>query len=122
MKDHTRISKLVAQTYSNIGDMYKGWGKLDKAEMYGQKGLELKKQIFGELHILTAISYSNLGSLYKEMGTFLKSKEHYQKALEIRISILGPRHPDTLRIPLFVNIKKEYEHDSLRQRLKFRDH
>jgi tetratricopeptide (TPR) repeat protein/CHAT domain-containing protein len=87
----------TAESYNNLGELYRVIGDYGKAEPLYQTALEISKEVLGEKHADTATNYSNLGSLYQDMGDYGKAEPLYEKALAIRKEVLGEKHPDTAR-------------------------
>jgi tetratricopeptide (TPR) repeat protein len=72
-----------AATLNNLGILYQEIGKLRDAEIYLEKGLEIRKKVLGENHLEVARSMANLGKLYHEMENYDKAKLLYETSLNI---------------------------------------
>lgn len=98
------MTKAIADNH--IGNNYKNFGKnLDSylmAENYLMKSYDIRKNIFGDNHIITSIAINNLGNLYELMGSinpiyYTKAETLFTKNLEIRknmnvSNLLGENH------------------------------
>ncbi len=98
------ITKAIVD--NTIGDNYKNFGKnLDNylvAEKYLMKSYDIRKNLFGDSHIITSIAINNLGHLYELMGSinpiyYDKAEILFTKNLEIRknmsvTNLLGENH------------------------------
>jgi tetratricopeptide (TPR) repeat protein len=82
----------VSSIYTNIGELHRTLGNLEKAKGYHKLSLEIYKEQLGPNHTNVATSYNNLGSVYYDMGNLEKAKEYHQLALEINKEQLGPNH------------------------------
>ncbi len=85
----------TADSYDNIGLVYRNKGDYDKAFEYYNTALAIRKQVLGENHPDTAGSYNNIGGVYYDKGDYDTALEYYNKALDIRKQVLGENHPDT---------------------------
>ena len=78
---------------SAIGVCHREKGDKNKASLYFDKSLKIRKAKLGEVHRETAISYINLASIVPEDSN--QALEYYQKALQIFEAIhQGKPHPD----------------------------
>ena len=89
-KDHYK----VAQTFDNLGNVYRHLGQYHEAKEYYEKALIIRKKTLGEEHANVAASYNNLGIVYRHLGQYNEAKEYYEKALIIRKKIFGDEHAD----------------------------
>lgn len=87
--------ELTADTYNNIGRVYKNQGRCSLSMKYFRKALKIRKDVLGEEHYSTATSYNNIGTLLNDQGDYPQALEYYFKALGIRESVLGENHADT---------------------------
>merc|ERR1711991_325923 len=83
-----------AQTYNNLGIVYKSLGEYEKAITYFDKDLQITKDKLGENHVDVAASYNNLGNVYKSLGEYQKAITYYDKALQKYKDQLGENHVD----------------------------
>jgi tetratricopeptide (TPR) repeat protein len=82
-----------ADTYNNIGEVYRKMGDYLKALSYYETALEIQKQSLPPNHPSLASSCNNIGSVYYSMGDYPKALSSYEKALEIQKQSLPPNHP-----------------------------
>ncbi len=85
----------TAESYNNIGLIYKKQGDYTKALDYYQKTLDTREKVLGKEHPSTATTYNNIGLTYHSQGDYTKALEYHFKALDIREKVLGKEHPDT---------------------------
>ena len=85
----------TAESYNNIGLIYKKQGDYTKALDYYQKTLDTREKVLGKEHPSTATTYNNIGLTYHSQGDYTKALEYYFKALDIKEKVLGKEHPDT---------------------------
>ena len=90
--NHREISSI----YESIADIYLLMGKLEKAEIYLQKALEINKNpaVFGGQGRGTAETYRSLGATFAKQGKEEKALKTYQKSL----IALFPEFQDSLDI------------------------
>jgi tetratricopeptide (TPR) repeat protein len=62
---------------------------------YFEQALEIRRQLFGDLHPETATSFNNIGTSYYESKKYAEAIQYLQKAVETRQQVLGDEHPDT---------------------------
>jgi tetratricopeptide (TPR) repeat protein len=75
------------------GDVYRKFGKYDKALDSYQKCLDIELNTLGTEHRDVATSFNKLGSVWSDKGEFEKALDCYQKCLDIRLITLGVEHP-----------------------------
>lgn len=85
----------TADTYNNLGKIYKNQGRYSLSMEYFMKALNIRKDVKGERHRTTATSYNNIGALLNDQGNYSQALEYYFKALGTRESIFGKYHADT---------------------------
>ena len=100
----------VADSYNNIGNVYRGKGELDKALEYYNKSLTIKLNTLGENHPDVAASYNNIGIVYRNKGELDRALEYYNKSLTIRLNTLAKNHPNVAAS--FNDIGNVYVHKS----------
>jgi CHAT domain-containing protein/tetratricopeptide (TPR) repeat protein len=70
-------------------------GHYSEALDLGERVLEIREQVLGPNHPITATSLNNLAFLYQQTGNYQRSLPLYQRALAIVERNLGPKHPTT---------------------------
>ena len=79
----------MAQTFNNLGLVYKSKGEWERAIEFYQKDLEISEKL-GDRHGM-AQTFNNLGLVYQSKGEWDRAIEFYQKSLELKEK-LGDRH------------------------------
>ena len=92
LNDFKEDKLLRANIYSTQGNVYRDLGQYNEAKEYYEKGLIIRKEIYGEKHGDVAASYNNLGIVYRNLGQYSKAKEYYEKAFTITKEIYGEKH------------------------------
>jgi tetratricopeptide (TPR) repeat protein len=85
----------VADSLSNISNIYIRTEDYVRALEYGEKALAIRKKKLGEWNSDVADSLGNLSSIYRELGNYEQAFEYGEKALAIRKKELGEHHPNT---------------------------
>lgn len=75
--------ELIAESHFYLGDFYRRWGKLQKAEFHAAKALELRRTLFDEESQQVAIALNNLGLIYSEMCRYELAEKLLKQAIEI---------------------------------------
>lgn len=78
-----------ADSYNNIGLVYKARGDISKAKEHYEKALNSWLSVYGENDFGAAVYYNNMGEVYQVQGDVSKAKEYYEKALNISLSVNG---------------------------------
>ena len=94
----------MADTYNNIGEMYRSQGHYERALEYNQKSLDIKIKVVGHDHIDVASTYQNIAATYQAQGNEAGAIEMCTKAYRIFLKVLGPDHSRTLALEPFVNV------------------
>lgn len=84
--------ELLALLFGTGGQGYDYLGEYKKAVQWNQKALNIRKNLLGENHYMTAVSYNNLASAYQAAGEYARAKQLFQSALTIFQKELGPDH------------------------------
>ncbi len=99
--------KLKANVLSDLGTTYGLLGNYQEALKYQKQALEIRRQLFGELHPDTATSFNNVGSIYGDMGNHKEALKYQEQALEILRQLFGEQHPNTATI--ITNVGSTYD-------------
>ncbi len=75
-----RDDVLQSKVYLNLGTCYRKQKRWTKSLMNLQKGLSLKKQIFGQRHHEVSKAYNLLGYLFLDQGKFKESSSYFDSA------------------------------------------
>jgi len=92
----------MAVSYTDIGMLYKSIGKYNEALHFIQKSLEIRKIIFGDKHIETALNYSTLAEVY----LCFDGNEFYEEALKlnkIALNIFKEKDNNSVHIATIYN-------------------
>eukprot|EP00163_Fabomonas_tropica_P005770 TRINITY_DN1540_c0_g1_i3.p1 TRINITY_DN1540_c0_g1~~TRINITY_DN1540_c0_g1_i3.p1 ORF type:complete len:1482 (+),score=425.08 TRINITY_DN1540_c0_g1_i3:1953-6398(+) len=84
-----------ARCLNNLGLACKKVSKIDKAEDYYRKCLDIRLHTQGEWHPHTALVQRNLGSLLFTQQQFPEALELFQASLRTCQQVYGPIHPST---------------------------
>jgi tetratricopeptide (TPR) repeat protein len=80
----------IARTYQQVGELsLMNFKSNEVALRFGQRALEIRKQIRGEQHPETADSYFLVGIAKNQVGANEEALELVQRALDIRIKVFG---------------------------------
>ncbi|CAF1320867.1 unnamed protein product [Rotaria sordida] len=82
----------LAQSYNNIGSVYRNMGEYSKALSSYQESLEIQKIALPPNHPSLAVTYNNIGLVYNYMDEYSKALSYYEKDLEISKKTLPPNH------------------------------
>lgn len=85
----------TANSYDNIGEVYREKGDYDMALEHQQKALAIREKVLGTKHPDTATSINNIGLVYNEQGDYDKALKYLHKASTIWEQTIGMEHPDT---------------------------
>jgi tetratricopeptide (TPR) repeat protein len=81
---------------SNLGVVYSDWGKLEKAEPWVRRELELCRHAHGDEHPDTLISLNNYAILLERMGRLEQALPVMEQVAAVRGQILGEGHQKTV--------------------------
>ena len=59
------------------------------------KALEIRRRLFGDSHVQTAMIYNNLAANLNDQGKFARGTGHVREALEIYVRVHTELHPST---------------------------
>jgi tetratricopeptide (TPR) repeat protein len=82
----------VAQTLSNLANLYNRQGQYTKAEPLYQRALAIREQQLGPEHPDVALTLNGLATLYNWQGQHARAEPLHQRALHIWEQQLGPEH------------------------------
>jgi tetratricopeptide (TPR) repeat protein len=82
-----------ANTYNNIGEVYRNMGDYPKALSFHEKALEIDQKSLPPNHPDLGGDYNDIGNVYLNMGDYPKALSSSEKALEIKKQSLPPNHP-----------------------------
>ncbi|GHU53055.1 hypothetical protein AGMMS49975_10180 [Clostridia bacterium] len=80
----------MAQTLSNIAQVYYNQGKYEKSLELCDKVLLIREAVFGKLHVGTGDAYNRIGDVYFNQGEYQKAFEFYGKALSACVTDTHP--------------------------------
>ncbi len=84
---------IQARMFDVAGRVYMALGQYEEAQPLLERGLNLRKEFFGNNHLTVSESLHNLALLYNENGNYEKAGQLYQQALELRRKYLPPEDP-----------------------------
>ena len=70
-------------------------GDFTSAIQSTKRSLDIRWNLFGEEHSITAESYYSLGATQRAQGDFTSSRHSKQRALDIRRKLFREEHPGT---------------------------
>jgi tetratricopeptide (TPR) repeat protein len=82
----------TAETYNNLGNLYKVLGQNDKALEYLEKDLIIQKKLIGENDPSLSQTFNNMGTVYKALKEFDKAIYSFERSLYLKKK--GPRVND----------------------------
>jgi len=83
----------MANTLSNIGNVYDIQGKTEQARSSYERALRLSEELLGPEHPQVSTVLVNLGALFETLGEFDEVRRVQTRALEIREQVFGAEHP-----------------------------
>ncbi len=97
---------LAARTYRRLG-------RLDRAEVHCERALELRMELYGEVHALSAESLHESARFLADSFRVPEAIAVQQRCVEIRTELFGPDHNETLTalndLALFHHNQHEYD-------------
>lgn len=93
---HDRIMK--SHIYGNLASLYWDIKEYDKAIVYNNKSLGLRKINSEDKHPSTAVLYNNLANIYDSKKDYEKAEELFIEALSINNSYFESNHPSIATI------------------------
>lgn len=96
MFNNTSLSNYshLADSYSNMGNLYYQMGEYMKAYLSYKQAFEIKQQEVPSNHPSLGILYSNLGLILSKMHNYSDALFFYENALKIQEHSLPSNHPD----------------------------
>lgn len=82
-----------ATTLNALGTLLSRQGRHDEAITMLETALELRRELFGELHPATSVSLGNLGNALIDAGEAAAAEPYLLQALELDEQLLGYEHP-----------------------------
>ena len=79
----------IGETYQNLGFDWSRQGHYEKQLDSYKKALEIRRNVFGEVHPKVAQSYSSLSVSFKYLGDYENALKNANKGLEIRLKSVG---------------------------------
>jgi tetratricopeptide (TPR) repeat protein len=89
IKERLKDNIGIANSYSNIGNLYDIQGNYDQALTYHYKALKIRENLQNQAGM--AISYTNLGNIYNTLKQLEKAIENYRQALRLNDPAKNPR-------------------------------
>jgi tetratricopeptide (TPR) repeat protein len=89
---------VLAESLETLGEAYFFEGDLIKAEPPMREALQLREQVLGMHHALTALTLDNLGVLLYQSGRYDEALTVYEQALPIHREVFGAEHPEMATI------------------------
>lgn len=84
---------IQARMFDASGQVYMALGQYEEARPLLEHSLDLRKEIYGEDHLMISESLHNLGRLHLVNGNYRRAGELYMEGLRIRESHLPPGDP-----------------------------
>jgi tetratricopeptide (TPR) repeat protein len=78
---------------TELGQVFHDVARLDRAEFYSQRALEVAQHHFGPEHPQTAIALNNLAQLLQDTNRLAEAEPLMRRALEIAEQSYGAEHP-----------------------------
>ena len=86
----------MANSFNNIGVVYKEKGDLENALVQYQKALEIRTRVFGSDHPSVADSKYNLALLHKKRKETDIARQLFLECEQIYTIVYGPHHRETV--------------------------
>ena len=90
----------IAQSCLNLGDLLKSRGRLEEAEPFLRRAMEINIAAIGEGSLEVAMDENQLGEVLRSLKRPEEAKNLYLKSIATRERLLGPKHP---RVALVLN-------------------
>ena len=94
-ENYTLWEKKAMQSnlFHNIGSLYNNLSEFTSAEEYLKKAIELRKEIYGNLHDMTAKSKSTLALMYLALSRLVEARDLLEECISICIQTVGYKNP-----------------------------
>jgi tetratricopeptide (TPR) repeat protein len=86
--------EVAADLCMMIGSVYRQLGDYPQAEIMVQRGLDLRRQVFGDRHRKVADALSDLANVLVQGSKLEEAAAAQSESLEMRRKLLGPEHAD----------------------------
>ena len=86
----------VADTYGNMGIVYRKQGDYERALFHYQNALEIYKKSVGDCHVSVADTKYNKALVYKRQGAIAQARRLFGEAGSIYSDAYGAAHSKTL--------------------------
>jgi tetratricopeptide (TPR) repeat protein len=108
---------------NNLAALYQLQGKYQMAEEMYERCLDIKLDLFGELHLDTAVNLHNLATLHCAKRRFEKAEILFKRALEIREKLLHANSPEIISLlknyaVMLTKVHREDEAKEMEERVK----
>lgn len=84
---------IQARMFDVAGRVYLALGQYKEARPLIERGLQLRKEIYGDNHLIISENLHNLAHLHKQDGNYEQAGKLYQRALDLRLEHLPPQDP-----------------------------
>ena len=85
----------LTHSYLSLGVTRDSLGDFTSALQSAQRGLDVRRNSFGEDHASTADSYHSIGVIQRSLGDFISALQSTQRALHVRKKLFGEDHAST---------------------------
>ncbi len=85
----------TATVLNNLGDLENARGNPDKAHVWLEQCLKIRKRTLPPDHPLLAVTLDNFAKALAARGLMAEASSFFERALAIRVSVFGSDHPET---------------------------
>jgi len=85
----------TATVLNNLGDLENARGNPDKAHVWLEQCLKIRKRTLPPDHPLLAVTLDNMAKGLAARGLMAEASAFFERALAIRVSVFGGDHPET---------------------------